>query len=64
MKSNIFYILCKLHFNRSKTILRMGSEMVEAPDHCPGTGTEQSGKADACQVYLFLCLDTLSLKCF
>lgn len=42
----------------------MGSEMVEAPDHCPGTGTEQSGKADACQVYLFLCLDTLSLKCF
>jgi len=25
------------------------SEMVEAPEHCPGTGTELSGKVDACQ---------------
>lgn len=25
------------------------SGMVEAPEHCPGTGTELSGKVDACQ---------------
>merc|ERR1719328_148515 len=27
----------------------MREGMVEAPDHCPGTGTEMSGKADACE---------------
>jgi len=27
----------------------MSDGMVEAPDHCPGTGTELSGKADACE---------------
>ena len=38
------------YFNYCFVADKMSEGMVEAPDHCPGTGTELSGKADACEV--------------